>query len=156
LPLHSLIVLFPQASLIDATGKTASALQAALEKARNRSDNSRQQQHQQLLAIAAAQQQALLAAAQQGDSTAQLQLQQEQQLVPEPEVAEGDDALFGRVEGEALRIAAMSVRASTEELSDAEDELFVHNTGEGHDMWSHHVLLFLYCRCRSSWRSRLR
>jgi hypothetical protein len=95
-----------------------------------------------LLTIAAAQQQALLAAAQQGDEAAQLQLQQQQQqLVPDPEVAEGDDALFGRVEGEALRIAAMSVRRVTEELSDAEDELFVHNTGNMRDMCTLSVLL---------------
>jgi multidrug efflux pump subunit AcrA (membrane-fusion protein) len=125
-----------QASLLDATGNTAVALEAALDKARRRSVANRQQQHQHLLTVASAQQQALLAAAQQGDEAAQLQLQQQQQLVPEPEVAEGDDALFGRVEGEALRIAAMSVRRDTEGLSDAEDELFVHNTGRRRDTYT--------------------
>jgi hypothetical protein len=114
---------------MDASGKLPSAHQDALEKARRRSDNNRQQQHQHLLTIAAAQQQALLAAQQtKGDAQQQLQLQQ---LVPEPEVAEGDEALFGQVEGEALRLAAVSVRDGTEELSDAEEELFVNNTGEG-------------------------
>lgn len=112
---------------MDAAGKSAAAHADALEKARQRSDSNRQQQHQHLLTIAAAQQQALLAA-QQGEDALQQQ-QQLQQLVAEPEVAEGDEVLFGQAEGEALRLAALRVADGTQELSDAEDELFVNNSG---------------------------
>lgn len=104
---------------MDAAGKSAEQQHEALTKARDRAERHRQQQN---LRIAAAQSQQQAAAAEDGDTAYQGLM---------PDIADGDESAFAVGDADMLKMASLGVRDHTDELSDAEEELFINRGGRG-------------------------
>lgn len=104
---------------MDAAGKSAEQQHEALTKARDRAERHRQQQN---LRIAAAQSQQQAAAAEDGDTAYQGLM---------PDIADGDESAFAVGDADMLKMASLGVRDHTDELSDAEEELFINRGGKG-------------------------